>query len=169
MYRLTVDNAEHYIVVMRNVFSNHLSTHRKFDLKGSTVDREASDKEREKELPTLKDNDFVNEQMKVYIGEEAKQKLMETLTADVEFLTKLHLMDYSLLLGIHEVERGEQEMEREREKEAENTGLESDESETGSALDNRNFGFNTPPDSPNAIAQFIRDQSLQYEGGWIGN
>lgn len=99
MYRLTVDNGEHYIVVMRNVFSNHLSTHRKFDLKGSTVDREASDKEREKELPTLKDNDFVNEQMKVYIGEEAKQKLMETLTADVEFLTKLHLMDYSLLLG----------------------------------------------------------------------
>jgi len=32
---------------------------------GSTVDREASEKEREKELPTLKDNDFVNEQMKV--------------------------------------------------------------------------------------------------------
>lgn len=65
MYRLTVDNVEHYIVVMRNVFSNHLGTHRKFDLKGSTVDREASEKEREKELPTLKDNDFVNEQMKV--------------------------------------------------------------------------------------------------------
>lgn len=62
------------------------------------------------------------------------------------------------------MERGEQEMEREREKEAENTGLESDESETGSAMDTRNFGFNTPPDSPNAIAQFIRDQSLQYEG-----
>lgn len=65
MYRLTVDNVETYIVVSRNVFSNHLSTHRKFDLKGSTVDREASEKEREKELPTLKDNDFVNEQMKV--------------------------------------------------------------------------------------------------------
>jgi 1-phosphatidylinositol-5-phosphate 4-kinase len=99
MYRLTVDNVEHYIVVTRNVFSNHLNIHRKFDLKGSTVDREASEKEREKDLPTLKDNDFVNEQMKVYIGEEAKQKLMDTLTADVEFLTKLHLMDYSLLLG----------------------------------------------------------------------
>lgn len=119
----------------------------------------------------------------MYIGEEAKQKLLETLTADVEFLTKLHLMDYSLLLGkksntivlfksfvklpilgIHEVERGELEMQRERENEAENTGVESDDSENGSGLDNRNFGFNTPPDSPNAIAQFIRDQSLQYEG-----
>lgn len=166
MYRLTVDNVEHYICVMRNVFSNHLGTHRKFDLKGSTVDREASEKEREKELPTLKDNDFVNEQMKVYIGEEAKQKLMETLTADVDFLTKLHLMDYSLLLGIHEVERGEQEMQRERELEAENP-QDSDESESGSGLENRTLGFNTPPDSPNAVAQFLREHSLQYEGGII--
>ncbi|XP_017781961.1 PREDICTED: phosphatidylinositol 5-phosphate 4-kinase type-2 alpha [Nicrophorus vespilloides] len=170
MYRLTVDNNEHYIVIMRNVFSNHLSTHRKFDLKGSTVDREASDKELEKDLPTFKDNDFVKQQMKVYIGEEAKQKLMETLTADVEFLTKLHLMDYSLLLGIHETERGEQEMQRDRERRdaAEGQGLESDESEAGSGLDNnRPFGINTPPDSPNAIAQFIRDCSLQYDGGII--
>ncbi|KAL1501558.1 hypothetical protein ABEB36_006859 [Hypothenemus hampei] len=167
MYRLTVDNAEHYIVVMRNVFSNHLSTHRKFDLKGSTVDREASDREREKELPTLKDNDFVKEQMKVYIGEEAKSKLMETLTADVDFLTKLHLMDYSLLLGIHEVERGEQELQRRRELEAENPP-DSDESE-GSGLENRmgSMAFNTPPDSPNAVSQYLREQSIQYEGGII--
>lgn len=57
---------------------------RKFDLKGSTVDREASDKEREKDLPTLKDNDFVKEGMKIYIGDDAKEKLLETLTADVE-------------------------------------------------------------------------------------
>lgn len=46
----------------------------------------------------------------------------------------------------------------------------SDDSEAGSAGgcgNNRPFGFNTPPDSPNAIAQFIRDCSLQYEGGII--
>ncbi|XP_066153764.1 phosphatidylinositol 5-phosphate 4-kinase type-2 alpha isoform X2 [Euwallacea fornicatus] len=168
MYRLTVDNGEHYIVVMRNVFSNHLSTHRKFDLKGSTVDREASEKEREKELPTFKDNDFVNDQMKVYIGEEAKAKLMETLTADVDFLTKLHLMDYSLLLGIHEVERGEEELQRQRELEAENPP-DSDDSESGSGLENRvgQMGFNTPPDSPNAVSHYLREHSLQYEGGII--
>ncbi|XP_030747077.1 LOW QUALITY PROTEIN: phosphatidylinositol 5-phosphate 4-kinase type-2 alpha-like [Sitophilus oryzae] len=168
MYRLTVDNGEHYIVVMRNVFSNHLGIHRKFDLKGSTVDREASEKEREKDLPTLKDNDFVNEQMKVFIGEEARSKLMETLTADVDFLTRLHLMDYSLLLGIHEVERGEQELQRQRELEAENP-QDSDESESGSGLENRGqIGFNTPPDSPNALPQYLREQSsLQYEGGII--
>ncbi|XP_045466945.1 phosphatidylinositol 5-phosphate 4-kinase type-2 alpha [Harmonia axyridis] len=167
MYRLTVDNVENYIVVTRNVFSNHLHIHRKFDLKGSTVDREASEKEREKELPTYKDNDFVNEQMKVYIGDEAKSKLMETLTADVEFLTKLHLMDYSLLLGIHEVERGELEMARERELKVVHQCSDSDESECGSGFDQRRFELNTPPDSPNAIAQFVREHSLQYEGGII--
>lgn len=57
---------------------------RKFDLKGSTVDREASDKEKEKDLPTLKDNDFVKEGKKIFIGDDAKDKLMDTLTADVD-------------------------------------------------------------------------------------
>ncbi len=54
MYRLTVDNVEQYMVVMRNIFSNHLRIHKKYDLKGSTVDREASQKEREKDHPTFK-------------------------------------------------------------------------------------------------------------------
>lgn len=35
-------------------------------------------------MPTLKDNDFMKEGTKIHIGEEAKQQLMETLTADVE-------------------------------------------------------------------------------------
>lgn len=144
MYRLTVDSVEHYTVVMRNVFSSHLATHRKFDLKGSTVDREASEKELEKDLPTFKDNDFVKQQMKVYIGEDAKSKLLETLNADVDFLTRLHLMDYSLLLGIHECDRGESERERaegqnhpHHQSESENTGPDSDESENGSGLEQR--------------------------------
>ncbi|GFO24494.1 phosphatidylinositol 5-phosphate 4-kinase type-2 alpha [Plakobranchus ocellatus] len=46
MYRLTVNDVETYLVVMRNVFSPRLSIHKKYDLKGSTVDRSASEKER---------------------------------------------------------------------------------------------------------------------------
>lgn len=83
MYRLTVDGIQSYFVVMRNVFSSHLAVHRKFDLKGSTVDREASDKELEKSLPTLKDNDFIKQKIKILIGETAREKLLETLNADV--------------------------------------------------------------------------------------
>ena len=36
----------------------------------------------------FQDNDFVKDGVKVTIGEEAKGKLMETLSADVQFLIK---------------------------------------------------------------------------------
>merc|ERR1712071_141636 len=105
MYRLTVDGIENYLFVTRNVFSKRLPLHNKYDLKGSTVERDASDKEKEKELPTLKDNDFLKDGTKIIIGSEAKELLMETLTADVEFLMKLQIMDYSLLLGVHDCDQ----------------------------------------------------------------
>lgn len=53
-------------------------------MKGSTVDREASEKELEKDLPTLKDNDFIKQGVKIDMGESAKEKLLETLSADVD-------------------------------------------------------------------------------------
>uniref|UniRef100_A0A1B6EE41 1-phosphatidylinositol-5-phosphate 4-kinase n=1 Tax=Clastoptera arizonana TaxID=38151 RepID=A0A1B6EE41_9HEMI len=159
MYRLTVDGVEHYMVAMRNVFSNHLQTHRKFDLKGSTVDREASDREKVKDLPTLKDNDFVKEGTKIYIGEEAKEKLLETLTADVEFLTKLHLMDYSLLLGIHDCARAEAEGY-----EMDDVMLDDDEESDGAMGERPPPWGTTPPDSPH---QLLRETSLQNEGGIV--
>jgi len=57
---------------------------RKFDLKGSTVDRDASDKELDKSLPTLKDNDFLKQGIKIRIGQEAKEKLLQTLNSDID-------------------------------------------------------------------------------------
>lgn len=144
MYRLTVEGTATYLVVTRHVFSNHLNVHRKFDLKGSIVDRQASDKEKEKDLPTLKDNDFVKDGHKIFIGEDAKERFLETLNADVMFLAKLNLMDYSLLLGIHDCERAEQEDKEREEEEDEDTGGEND--------DNDSQGSGgphiTPPDSP---------------------
>jgi len=52
--------------------------------KGSTVARQASDKEKQKELPTFKDNDFVNDGIMIYIGKESKERLESTLKADVD-------------------------------------------------------------------------------------
>ncbi|XP_019062408.1 phosphatidylinositol 5-phosphate 4-kinase type-2 alpha isoform X5 [Fukomys damarensis] len=137
MYRLNVDGVEIYVIVTRNVFSHRLSVYRKYDLKGSTVAREASDKEKAKELPTLKDNDFINEGQKIYIDDSNKKAFLEKLKKDVEFLAQLKLMDYSLLVGIHDVERAEQE-EVEGE---ENEGEEEAESDGTPAV-------GTPPDSP---------------------
>lgn len=106
MYRVSVENEDSYMLVMRNMFSHRLPVHRKYDLKGSLVSREASDKEKVKELPTLKDMDFLNKNQKVYIGEEEKKVFLEKLKRDVEFLVQLKIMDYSLLLGIHDIIRG---------------------------------------------------------------
>lgn len=53
-------------------------------MQGSTVQREASDKEKAKDLPTYKDNDFLSEKMTIQIGEENKVKLMENIQADVQ-------------------------------------------------------------------------------------
>ncbi|XP_059393231.1 phosphatidylinositol 5-phosphate 4-kinase type-2 gamma isoform X2 [Carassius carassius] len=103
LYRVTVDNEDTYLLVMRNMFSHRLTVHMKYDLKGSLVSREASDKEKVKELPTFKDVDFRNNMQRVYISEEGKEKLWDKLNRDTE------IMDYSLLLGIHDVERAEQE------------------------------------------------------------
>ncbi len=57
----------------------------------------------------MQDNDFLNDGVKIRLGEEAKLKLMETLAADVEFLTRLHIMDYSLLLGVHDRDKAAEE------------------------------------------------------------
>ncbi|KAF2983585.1 hypothetical protein EK904_005778, partial [Melospiza melodia maxima] len=86
-----------------------------------------------KELPTFKDNDFINDGQKIHIDENNKKMFLEKLKKDVE----LKLMDYSLLVGIHDVERAEQE-EVECE---ENDGEEEGESDGTHPI-------GTPPDSP---------------------
>ena len=92
------------VVVMENIFPtpNSIKLHRKFDLKGSWVGRRSlrTGQHVDRYKGTLKDLDLGEE--KILVGVEAKEQLMEQLRRDVEFLTKCEIMDYSLLLGIHE-------------------------------------------------------------------
>ncbi|CAH8524445.1 unnamed protein product [Schistosoma margrebowiei] len=151
LYRLTVNDQESYILVMRNVFSPRLAIHKKYDLKnilysshhvkrsvsihsfvahGSTelssskinIDNPVTvlDKERKrrlrikkhsfqsttgsKPLPTLKDADFLTDLCKMHIGEESKKKMLSTLECDIQFLQENNLIDYSLLIGVHNPE-----------------------------------------------------------------
>ncbi|XP_067614221.1 phosphatidylinositol 5-phosphate 4-kinase type-2 beta isoform X4 [Eurosta solidaginis] len=156
MYRITVDSGQYYFVVMRNVFSSHLTIHKKFDLKGSTVDREASEKELEKHLPTYKDNDFMKQNVKIEVGEDAKKQLLNTLSSDVDtflhvvrhwikLLTKLHIMDYSLLVGIHDCVRAEEEALHGENFQTTGRSANSESEECDSG---ERWTYNTPPDSP---------------------
>ena len=45
-YRLTVDNVETYLLVMMNIMWSNLTLHRKFDLKGSLINRAVKEKEK---------------------------------------------------------------------------------------------------------------------------
>lgn len=65
------------------------------------MQRQASEKERSKDVPTLKDNDFLQmeDRYRVVVARELKERLMKLLRSDTDFLSKLHLMDYSLLVG----------------------------------------------------------------------
>ncbi|KAK6743938.1 hypothetical protein RB195_010935 [Necator americanus] len=109
LYRLTIEGTETYLIVMRNVFGRKYNVHTKFDLKGSTVARVASEKEKNKEVPTLKDNDFLEMNEKLSLPDETRHQLLEMLAADTAWLSKMHLMDYSLLLGVHDCERAAEE------------------------------------------------------------
>ncbi|CAF0781836.1 unnamed protein product [Adineta ricciae] len=106
LYRLTVDDKENYILVMRNVLSTKYKIHYKYDVKGSTVDRRATDKEKSNPCPTLKDIDFVESKRTIDLGPEQKRVFMERLKRDVKFLVSQHKMDYSLLIGIHDLDQG---------------------------------------------------------------
>uniref|UniRef100_A0A8C6VYS0 Phosphatidylinositol 5-phosphate 4-kinase type-2 gamma n=1 Tax=Nothobranchius furzeri TaxID=105023 RepID=A0A8C6VYS0_NOTFU len=129
MYRVTVESEDTYLLVMRNMFSHRLPVHRKYNLKGSLLSREASFKEKVKELPTHKDAELMNNMQKVYLSDDEKGKMMEKLSGDLEFLIQMRIMDYSLLLGIHDIERAE----REEEEEADLSNEEEEEDETDPA------------------------------------
>lgn len=48
------------------------------------IDRAATDKEKSKDLPTYKDVDLINDDMRIHIGELAKEEFLETLQRDVD-------------------------------------------------------------------------------------
>lgn len=84
LFRLTVEDKENYLLVMRNVFTSRHRVQIKYDIKGSSVDRAASIKEKEKDSPTFKDNDLINDGRQLVIGPEAKRAFIQKLTRDVD-------------------------------------------------------------------------------------
>ena len=51
------------------------------------MSRQASDKEKSKDLPTLKDNDFLSDRQVLHVGAEKRDKLLRIIKADTEVRT----------------------------------------------------------------------------------
>ncbi|KAH8982889.1 SAICAR synthase-like protein [Lactarius akahatsu] len=96
-----------HFVIMNNLFPAHKDIHETYDLKGSTVGRlYPEDRARENPRAVLKDLNWIDRRKELAFGPEKRALLTEQLRRDAEFLKELQVMDYSLLVGIHNMQRG---------------------------------------------------------------
>ncbi|KAK6904815.1 1-phosphatidylinositol-4-phosphate 5-kinase [Kwoniella mangroviensis CBS 8886] len=103
-----------HFVIMNNLFPPHRDIHETYDLKGSAFGREyPEDKARQNPKAVLKDKNWVNRGRTLELGPEKRALLSEQLRRDMEFLKRVKVMDYSLLVGIHNMERGNRDNLRE--------------------------------------------------------
>ncbi|XP_026579974.1 phosphatidylinositol 4-phosphate 5-kinase type-1 alpha-like isoform X1 [Pseudonaja textilis] len=98
------------MVVMNNLLPRSVRMHQKFDLKGSTYKRRASPKEREKVFPTYKDLDFLQEAPEgLFLDADMHSALCKTLQRDCLVLQSFKIMDYSLLVAVHNLDLAQRE------------------------------------------------------------
>lgn len=106
MYKVKCGKRWIRLVVMNNAFHTQLPVHEKYDLKGSKVNRSVSDKRQAEvaqrgEVAVLKDSDL---QRNIWVAEQERELLIGQAHRDGHFLCSHGIMDYSLLLGIHNVD-----------------------------------------------------------------
>lgn len=82
-------------IVMGNIFNAEVPIHQKYDLKGSRQGRFVKDKGK---ASIWKDLDL---DVELQLTKGWKDRLDRQLTADASFLRSQHVMDYSMLMGIH--------------------------------------------------------------------
>eukprot|EP00928_Gymnodinium_smaydae_P023640 TRINITY_DN19433_c0_g1_i1.p1 TRINITY_DN19433_c0_g1~~TRINITY_DN19433_c0_g1_i1.p1 ORF type:complete len:806 (+),score=184.75 TRINITY_DN19433_c0_g1_i1:62-2479(+) len=89
-----------YFVVMANVFNAPVDIHRRYDLKGSWIGRSTT--EPGNPGVALKDVDFTRRGERLEIAPPLRDALLAQVKADSNFLRDCGIIDYSLLVGIHE-------------------------------------------------------------------
>eukprot|EP00124_Ichthyophonus_hoferi_P004468 Ihof_evm2s497 gene=Ihof_evmTU2s497 len=89
-------------LIMNNILPSYLTFDEKYDLKGSTHGRVASEREKAKQFPTLKDLDYKEVHAEgIRLDNDTYKALQKTLAKACMVLGEYGVMDYSLLLGIH--------------------------------------------------------------------
>ncbi|XP_059174530.1 phosphatidylinositol 4-phosphate 5-kinase type-1 alpha-like isoform X4 [Physella acuta] len=99
--------------VMNNLLPSTVKLHEKYDMKGSTYKRKASKHERSKNSPTLKDLDFMeNHPEGLQLEKDTYDALIKTLQRDCRVLESFKIMDYSLLVGIYNLDLANKEKQQ---------------------------------------------------------
>ncbi|XP_053675138.1 phosphatidylinositol 4-phosphate 5-kinase type-1 gamma-like [Anopheles nili] len=93
------------LVAMNNLLPSYVKMHLKYDLKGSTYKRKANKAERSKSSPTYKDLDFMEHHPNgLFLEAETYSALIKTIQRDCRVLESFKIMDYSLLVGVHNLD-----------------------------------------------------------------
>jgi 1-phosphatidylinositol-4-phosphate 5-kinase len=104
-----------HFVVMNNLFPPHRDIHQMFDLKGSTIGRDFKEEDLERNpRATLKDLNWIRRRLHLEFDDKVKQLFVDQMRRDVALLQRLKIMDYSLLVGVHDLEKGNEENVREK-------------------------------------------------------
>ncbi|KAI9613517.1 hypothetical protein H4Q26_010124 [Puccinia striiformis f. sp. tritici PST-130] len=97
-----------HFVIMNNLFPPHRDIHETFDLKGSAIGREYPES-KAKAGSVLKDLNWIHRGRRIELGPTKKSLFEEQLKRDTLLLQQLGIMDYSLLIGLHDMRRGNSE------------------------------------------------------------
>ncbi|XP_029048808.2 phosphatidylinositol 4-phosphate 5-kinase type-1 gamma-like isoform X3 [Osmia bicornis bicornis] len=112
-YRCNSKNVR--LVAMNNLLPSAVKLHQKYDLKGSTYKRKASKSERSKSSPTYKDLDFMEHHPEgIFLEADTYNALVKTIQRDCRVLESFKIMDYSLLVGIHNLDQAAREKAEQR-------------------------------------------------------
>ncbi|KAL7316785.1 Phosphatidylinositol-4-phosphate 5-kinase [Mucor circinelloides] len=104
-----------HFVVMGNVLPSNKDIHKTFDLKGSLFGRLTSDEEVAKNPhAVMKDQNWVKNKEQIQLGPAKRALFLTQLERDVEILKRLNIMDYSLLVGVHDIKKGNTECIRDQ-------------------------------------------------------
>lgn len=105
------------LITMNNLLPSSIKMHQRYDLKGSTYKRKASKYERSKESATFKDLDFMEHHPDgILLEAETYKALINTIARDCRVLTSFKIMDYSLLVGIHNLDLAAKKKAQEKER-----------------------------------------------------
>ncbi|KAG5678615.1 hypothetical protein PVAND_008275 [Polypedilum vanderplanki] len=103
------------LVAMNNLLPSSIKLHLKYDLKGSTYKRKANKSERQKKSPTYKDLDFMEHHPNgISLEADTYAALIKTIQRDCRVLESFKIMDYSLLVGVHNMDQAQKEKQEEK-------------------------------------------------------
>uniref|UniRef100_T1GU46 PIPK domain-containing protein n=1 Tax=Megaselia scalaris TaxID=36166 RepID=T1GU46_MEGSC len=121
-----IKTVQHKEVAMNNLLPSDVKMHLKYDLKGSTYKRKASKAERQKSSPTFKDLDFMEHHPNgIFLEADTYQALIRTMQRDCRVLESFKIMDYSLLLGVHNIDMANKEKQEANKNTAGTSGLDN--------------------------------------------